>query len=158
MTYLPGSPRSFELTAHRQKQSSYRSIIHKVSRPLLFVSEGHKRGQGVIRYIEARYQMLFCLSDTREKLFLGRTSLVNMDALNYEWGMSLQPCLAALRALAVHQKTPTAWQPLQGRIRQKLPGLYSAPEDCEERRNPPAPKDWKQGRSVSSWNTVWGCL
>lgn len=98
--------------------------------------------------------MLFCLSDTRKNLFLGRTSLVNVDVLNYEWGMSLQPCLAALGALAVHQKTPTAWQPLQGRIRQKLPGLYSAPQDCEERRDPPDPKDWKQGHSVSSWNTV----
>ena len=34
MTHMPRSLRSFELSANRQKQSSYRGIVHRVSRPL----------------------------------------------------------------------------------------------------------------------------
>ena len=66
-------------------------------------------GAGAIRYIEVRYKELLCLSDTRKILFfLERALFVNMEVQNYECGLGLRPCFAALRALAVHQKTPAA--------------------------------------------------
>lgn len=79
-------------------------------------------------------------------------SAVNATFVNRELRMKgAAPCLcfAAGRALAVYQKTPGARQPVQGRGRQQLPGLHSAPQDCKERRDPADSEGREEGSAVS---------
>lgn len=77
MTHMPRSLRSFELSANRQRQSSYRGIVHRVSRPLCqpLRATGVWYGQGAIRYIEVRHKKLLWLVRYKGKFMSGKNIL-----------------------------------------------------------------------------------